>query len=155
MFFTDCANYCITNSIIFRFIGRSDLISDGLKDQLSRINEHSLSPRLTVQIAFGYGGRDEITRAMRSVSEEILSGQYKPSDIDEKLVGEHLDTCGVPDVDMIIRTGNANRLSNFLLWQAHYADIYFLDKMWPALSKEEFMFLVDTCKTNRKAEYGS
>jgi len=154
-FFTDCADYCIANSVVFRFIGRGELINNDLTDRLHRINEHTISPNLTVQIAFGYGGRDEITRAMQSVSEEILSGKYKPSDIDEKFVGKHLDTRGVPDVDMIIRTGNANRLSNFLLWQAHYADIYFLDKMWPALSKEEFMSLVETCKSNRKAEYGS
>jgi undecaprenyl diphosphate synthase len=154
-FFEKSFDYCTKNSIVFRFIGRSDLIQDDLKLSMERINNISESPNLTVQIAFGYGGRDEMVRAMKKVAGDCISGELSLSEIDEGLVNRYLDTQGVPDADMIIRTGNANRLSNFLLWQSNYSEICFSKTMWPAFTREEFNGFINNCIRNRKTEYGS
>jgi len=153
-FFEDNLAYCSNNKIAFKFIGRSDLIGDDLNDRVAHINALSPNPSLSVQIAFGYGGRDELVRAMQSVANDVSAGRLNAAEINELSLDNYLDTCGVPDADMIIRTGKANRLSNFLLWQSHYAEIYFLDSMWPAFSKIDFESLIKKCKENKKSEYG-
>jgi undecaprenyl diphosphate synthase len=153
-FFEESVDYCSENRIIFEFVGRKDLIGDGLKSKVNKINLFSPRPNLSVQIAFGYGGRDEIVRAIRLIADDVALGKVQSSDIDEKFVGGFLDTSGIPDIDMIIRTGNAKRLSNFLLWQSHYSEIYFVEEMWPAFTKEEFDFLVNESLVSKKVDYG-
>jgi undecaprenyl diphosphate synthase len=96
-----------------------------------------------------------MVRAMKKVADDCISGELSLSDIDEGLVNSYLDTRGVPDADMIIRTGNAKRLSNFLLWQSSYSEICFSKTMWPAFTRDEFSGFITNCVKNRKSEYGS
>ena len=93
---------------------------------------------LTLVIAFNYGSRNEIARAMRSIAEDVAAGKIKPDTVDEALVAEHLDTAGIPDPDLIIRTSGELRLSNFLLWQSAYAEFVFLPCLWPDFGEADF-----------------
>lgn len=85
-------------------------------------------------IAFNYGGRDEIVRACRSMARDVAAGALAPDEIDEALFSTRVDTAGMPDVDLLIRTSGEQRISNFLLWQAAYAELLFLDVLWPDFS---------------------
>jgi undecaprenyl diphosphate synthase len=89
--------------------------------------------RLTLNVAFNYGGRSEIVRAVRRLLEE----QVRPEEVDEGLLGRYLYTAGLPDPDLIIRTGGEMRLSNFLIWQSAYAEYYSTPTFWPDFDKEE------------------
>lgn len=93
---------------------------------------------MNLVIAFNYGSRDEITRAARALAHRVKNGELDPDDITVNAFGVHLDTAGIPDPDLIIRTGGEQRLSNFLLWQAAYAEFIFLPCYWPDFGEEEF-----------------
>ncbi len=92
--------------------------------------------RLTLTIAFNYGGRSEIARAAAQLAREVAAGRLDPAAIDAKLLDTALDTAGIPDPDLLIRTSGEMRLSNFLLWQAAYAEFVFLDTYWPDFGRE-------------------
>ncbi len=89
-------------------------------------------------LALNYGGRNELARAMRKIAERVKAGDLKPSDIDESVVGANLDAPDVPDPDLMIRTSGEMRLSNFLLWQLSYSELYVTDVLWPDFRKDEF-----------------
>jgi len=91
---------------------------------------------LTLQIAVNYGGHREIVGACRTIAQAVADGRLDPADIDEDLLSANLHTAGVPDPDVLIRTSGEKRLSNFLLWQSAYAELIFLDTLWPDFSKE-------------------
>ena len=94
--------------------------------------------KLNLIIAFNYGARQEITAALRRIGEKIAAGALAPADISPGLIGDHLDTADIPDPDLIIRTSGEQRLSNFLLWQAAYAEFVFLDIKWPDFDRAAF-----------------
>lgn len=91
---------------------------------------------LVLTTAFNYGGRDEIVRAARALAAKVREGEIAPDAITVDCFGAHLDTAGLPDPDLLIRTGGDQRISNFLLWQCAYAEFIFLDAFWPDFSKE-------------------
>jgi undecaprenyl diphosphate synthase len=93
---------------------------------------------MTLNIAFNYGARGEIIDAVKFISCQVRDGKLKTDDIDEKLVSSHLYTQGQPDPDLLIRTSGEERISNFLLWQLSYAELYFTNKCWPEFNEEEF-----------------
>lgn len=93
---------------------------------------------LTLVVAFNYGARNEIARAARALAREVASGRLAAEAIDEASVASHLDTVDIPDPDLIIRTSGEERLSNFLLWQAAYAELVFLPVLWPDFSADDF-----------------
>jgi len=93
---------------------------------------------LILNLALSYGSRSEILRAARIMAEKCVSGQFDPEDISEKLFASHLYTAGLPDPDLLIRTGGESRLSNFLLWQLSYAELYITETMWPDFNAERF-----------------
>ncbi len=95
--------------------------------------------RLILSVCFNYGGRDDVVRAMR----KIIAEGIRPEGITEETISQHLDTCGIPDPDLIIRTAGEMRLSNFLLWQAAYAEYYSTETTWPDFDKEEFKKALD------------
>ncbi|MCI5048648.1 MAG: isoprenyl transferase [Aquisalinus sp.] len=97
----------------------------------------------TLQIAFNYGGRDELIRAFRNLAADISKGTMCPEDIDERSIASFLDTGDAPDPDLVIRTSGERRISNFLLWQAAYAEYIFLDEYWPDFTRDVFMRAVD------------
>jgi undecaprenyl diphosphate synthase len=109
--------------------------------------------RLRLVVAFNYGARDEIARAVRKLAAEVGAGALDPKAIDEAAIAAHLDTAAVPDPDLIIRTGGELRLSNFLLWQAAYAELIFLSLHWPDFDAEALRGAIDEF-TRRVRRYG-
>ncbi|MBW2467158.1 MAG: isoprenyl transferase [Deltaproteobacteria bacterium] len=106
---------------------------------------------MILNLALSYGGRSEIVRAARIMAEKCLSGRFGPEDFSENLFASHLYTAGLPDPDLLIRTGGESRLSNFLLWQLSYAELYITETMWPDFSPERFIeALVDFQSRERR-----
>ena len=91
---------------------------------------------MTMTIALSYSSKWEITRAMRQLAEKVKDGTLEPEEIDEALISEHLNTSFMPDPDLLIRTGGELRVSNYLLWQIAYAELYFTDTYWPDYDEE-------------------
>lgn len=107
--------------------------------------------KITLNLALNYGGRDEIVRASKSICKAVSDGSISPDDIDENLFGSHLDTAGLPEVDLIIRPSGELRLSNFLLWQAAYSEFWYSDICWPDFSPDEMKkAIIDYQKRNRR-----
>ena len=94
---------------------------------------------LTVVLAVSYGAREEIVAATRALATAVRKGQLDPQEIDEHRFAQHLWTADIPDPDLLIRTGGELRLSNFLLWQLAYTEIYVTDTLWPDFGREEFL----------------
>ena len=97
-----------------------------------------LNKGMTLVVAFNYGGRQEIAAAVRSIAKQFAAGTLRESEIDVALMSRHLDTSGIPDPDLIIRTSGEQRLSNFLLWQAAYSEFVFLPVLWPDFDRDAF-----------------
>ncbi len=104
----------------------------------------------SLNLAIGYGGRVELVNAVRRICERVKRGELKPSDVDERLVGSHLYTAGLPDPDLIIRTSGEERLSGFLLWQAAYSELYFCEAYWPRFSKIDFLRAIRTYQSRER-----
>jgi tritrans,polycis-undecaprenyl-diphosphate synthase [geranylgeranyl-diphosphate specific] len=98
----------------------------------------------TLNLAVGYGGRTELTQAIRRICERVLRGELKPEEIDEEVVHSHLYTADLPDPDLIIRTSGEERLSGFLIWQSAYSELYFCEANWPAFTKIDFLRAIRT-----------
>jgi undecaprenyl diphosphate synthase len=129
----------VAQGVQVRIIGRRDRFSEEVRERLLHIEESTASgDKLTLVLAFDYSSRDELVRATRKVAESVQSGELKAEDIDDKLISAHLDTADIPDPDLIVRTSGECRLSNFMLWQASYAEMYFPQTMWPDFREEEF-----------------
>jgi len=104
-------------------------------------------------VALGYGGRDEIVEAIRALAREVENGTLRPEAIDSETVSRHLYTADLPDPDLILRTSGEERISNFLLWQSAYSELYFSDVLWPGLSRLEFLRAIRTFQLRRR-RYG-
>ena len=129
----------VAQGVQVRIIGRRDRFSEEVRERLLHIEESTASgDKLTLILAFDYSSRDELVRATRLVAEKVQRGELAAEDIDDKLISAHLDTADIPDPDLIVRTSGECRLSNFLLWQASYAEMYFPQTMWPDFREEEF-----------------
>uniref|UniRef100_UPI0040561084 polyprenyl diphosphate synthase n=1 Tax=Alistipes sp. TaxID=1872444 RepID=UPI0040561084 len=129
----------IEQGVKVRIIGRRDRFSESVRERLLHIEESTKEgDKLTLVLAFDYSSRDELVRATRAIAEKIQRGELGVGDIDDSAISSHLDTAGIPEPDLIIRTSGECRLSNFLLWQASYAEMYFPQTMWPDFREEEF-----------------
>ena len=121
-------------NIRIRHLGRMDRLPPGIqKKARAAIDMTKNNSGLTVNVAFNYGGRSEITDAVKA----IITGKIKAAKVDELLISGQLYTAGMPDPDLLIRTGGEMRLSNFLIWQAAYAELYFTPVLWPDFGREE------------------
>ena len=128
----------LENNVRFQLIGDRDKLPDFLQDRLSNaLNSTSENTGLLLNLALNYGGRDEISRAVRKISASVKKGELQPENIDEALISANTYTAGLPDPDLIIRTSGELRLSNFLIWQAAYAEFYFTEVLWPDFNKED------------------
>lgn len=127
------------------------------EDIVTRINELEEATKnndgLHFQIAINYGGKDDIRRCMIELAKQVERGELKPEDITAKLIADHLDTRGIPDPDMLIRTCNEQRISNFLLWQIAYSEFYTTSVAWPDFSKEELRKAIEAYN-GRDRRYG-
>jgi undecaprenyl diphosphate synthase len=104
-------------------------------------------------VAFNYGSRQEITRAARIIARKVAEGKIDPADITPAVIANHLDTGGMPDPDLLIRTGGEQRLSNYLLWQCAYTEFVFLPEYWPDFTAEVFQRAIDEYQA-RDRRYG-
>lgn len=128
------------NDIRLMSIGDRDRLPLAVRESLqSGIDATSGNSKLTLNLALSYGSRDELVRAVKNISKLCVQGDMKPEQISAQTITDNLDTCQLPDPDLLIRTGGEARLSNFLLWQLSYAEIYFTDTMWPDFRKEVFL----------------
>ena len=119
------------------FIGRKDRLSDRLTDLMTQIEEASANNQgMILNVALDYGGRDEITSATKLIAGKVVAGDLRVEDIDENLFESYLFTSDSPSVDFILRPSGEKRLSNFLLWQAAYAEFIFMDVLWPDFTPE-------------------
>ena len=135
-------------------IGRRDRFSERVCSHLQQIEQDTAAgDKLTLVLAFDYSSRDEITTAVRSIAQRVASGEVKVEDIWEQTVSESLYTAAIPDPDFIIRTSGECRLSNFLLWQSSYAEMYFPEVMWPDFKQEEFDKALEVY-ASRERRYG-
>ncbi|RFP89381.1 di-trans,poly-cis-decaprenylcistransferase [Rhodobacteraceae bacterium 63075] len=138
-----------------RFIGDRVRLDDklvALMDELETLTEEN--DRVHLTIALNYGGRDEVARATKRLAQDVAAGRLDPEGVDEETLPRYLDTCVLPDPDLVIRTSGEARISNFLLWQSAYAEYEFIDTLWPDFSPEIFSDLVGNYG-NRERRYGA
>lgn len=125
--------------IRIRTIGDRSRFSEKVQAHLAQAEELTAQgDKLTLTLALNYSSRDEITRAVRKLAARAAAGELNPEEIDEATVNRTLDTAACPDPDLVIRTSGECRLSNFLLWQASYAELWFPQVLWPDFTEEEF-----------------
>lgn len=140
----DCLRTSKKNNMQCRVIGDITRLAPDLQKQIKELEEVSASNTgLHFQVALNYGGRDEITRAVKKIALEVKDGKLNPEDITQDTITESLDTAGIPDPDLMIRTSGEQRLSNYLLWQLAYSEFYFTDVLWPDFSKKDLEKAVD------------
>lgn len=143
------------NGVRVRIIGaRAGLPRDivSLIDEAqARTRENS---RTTLVIAFNYGGQDEIVEAAREIAREALAGRLEPDAITRDVLAAHLQTAGLPDPDLVIRTSGEQRLSNFLIWQSAYSELVFVDTLWPDFGKDELGAALDAFRL-RERRFGA
>lgn len=133
-----CLKTAEKNDMKIRVIGDIDPLDDDIKRRIRELEEATVdNGGLNFTIALNYGSRDEIVRASRKMAEDCAEGRLDPENIDETVFESYLDTHGIPDPDLMIRTSGEQRLSNYLLWQLAYSEFYFTDVPWPDFTKEE------------------
>ncbi len=127
------------SGVRIKVVGSRDNLDPGIVSLLNDAERltHDNST-LNLVVAFNYGSRQEISRAVSAIAEKIASGEMSASDISPELIAENLDTAGIPDPDLLIRTGGEQRISNFLLWQCAYTEFVFVDEFWPDFTQEIF-----------------
>ncbi|MDE2222968.1 MAG: di-trans,poly-cis-decaprenylcistransferase [Candidatus Omnitrophica bacterium] len=128
------------NGVAIRFIGRRQGVPSEVLEAMDKAAALVPDPHLmTLNVAFNYGARGEIVDAAKNLAVQAADGRVKPEDIDEKAFSACLYTKGQPDPDLLIRTSGEERISNFLLWQLSYAELYLTEKCWPEFTEEEFL----------------
>ncbi len=150
----NCIKRANKNNMKVRVIGDKSGLAEDLRESIAQLEEATKdNTGLKFTIAINYGSRDEIARAVRQIGEEIRAGRLEPQEITEKLIASRLDTVGMPDPDLMIRTSGEQRISNFLLWQLAYTEFYFTPAYWPDFDKEELEKAIEAYE-NRDRRYG-
>ena len=145
---------CAKNNVRIRVIGDKSRLDKDLQASIANLERETASNTgIGFQIAINYGSRDEMVRAVQAAAQKVRDGELRPEDITENFLSDSLDTCGIPDPDLLIRTGGEQRISNFLLWQTAYSELYFCDAAWPDFNKAELEKAVDAFN-HRERRYG-
>jgi len=153
-FLTSEKNEMLENNIRLNAIGEIERLPDDVGQILHQTREATRNNTgLLLNLALSYGGRSEIVRMARHLSQETVEGRVRPDDITEDLVSAHLYTRNIPDPDLLIRTSGEMRISNFLLWQIAYAEIYITDTLWPDFNRSEYIQIVKDYQ-NRERRFG-
>lgn len=139
-----CIKISDKNKMCVRVIGDITTFDPDIQESVRRLEEHSSQyHELYFQIALNYGSRDEITRAIRKIAGDCAQGKLREDEITEDTVASYLDTAGLPDPDLMIRTSGEQRLSNYLLWQMAYTEFYFTDVTWPDFDRQELIRAIE------------
>ncbi len=150
----NCIKRANKNNMKVRVIGDKTALAEDLRESIARLEEATKdNTGLKFTIAINYGSRDEITRAVRKIGEKIHAGELDPQEITEEMIAAELDTEGMPDPDLMIRTSGEQRISNFLLWQLAYTEFYFTSVYWPDFDKDELEKAIEAYG-NRDRRYG-
>ena len=148
------AEIFMANNIRFRMIGDNSRLPQPVLDRIKQCEANtSANTKMTMIIAMSYSSRWEITHATRQIAQKVADHTLSPADIDEQTISQHLATNFMPDPDLLIRTGGELRLSNYLLWQCAYSELYFCNTFWPDFNKEELNKAIATFQ-QRERRYG-
>lgn len=140
----NCQKTAKKNNMKVRVIGDKSGLSEPIQRDIAALEEATKEyDGLNFTIALNYGGRDELTRAVRKIARAVKDGEIDPGDITEELISKYLDTAGLPDPDLMIRTSYELRISNYLLWQLAYAEFYFTEVPWPDFDEKELQKAVE------------
>ena len=149
-----CLKKSKENNMRCLVIGDKSGLDQDIQDRIAELEEFSKDfDGITLIIALNYGSRDEIKRAVVDIVKEVKEGKIDPEDITEDTISEHLDTKGIPDPDLLIRTSGEIRLSNFLMWQSAYTEYYFPDVLWPDFKEKHLLAAVQEYN-KRDRRYG-
>ena len=149
-----CIKISRDNKMKIKIIGDISAFAPDIQESIRKLEEFSKDyDELYFQIAMNYGSRDEITRGMRKMAQDVADGKVSPDQITEDTIGSYLDTAGVPDPDLLIRTSGEQRLSNLLMWQLAYTEFYFTDVAWPDFHKAELVQAIEKYN-QRDRRYG-
>jgi undecaprenyl diphosphate synthase len=141
----------LQNQIRLHVLGRIDQLPSDVQQALRQaISATQANTALQLNLALSYGGRDEIARAARALAAEVQSGILRLEDITEEGLAARLDTRGIPDPDLLIRTGGDMRISNFLLWQLAYTEIFITPTLWPDFGREQFLEILGEFQTRER-----
>jgi len=140
------------NKIRLNAIGNIDSLPEESQKQLRKtMEETSCNDRMTLNLALSYSSRWELTKAVQDIAKKVKKGQLAIDQIDQSLISEHLSTAGMTDPELLIRTSGEFRISNFLLWQIAYAELYFTDTLWPDFKREDlYMAIIDYQSRERR-----
>ena len=139
------------NNIKLLAIGQKERLPADVREVLeTSISQSADNTGMVLNLALSYGSRDEIVRAVRLIAEKCLHHEIAPANIDIQTINDHLYTSGLPDPDLIIRTGGESRLSNFLLWQASYSEIYITDTHWPDFREPQLLAAIADFQTRQR-----
>ncbi len=142
------------NRIKVKVMGRRDLMSPEVVEAIEYAEERTKDyDEYCYNIAVAYGGREEIVNAVRQIAKKVEEGGIKIDDIDEQLISAHMYTANMPDPDLVLRTSGEVRVSNFLLWQMAYSELYFADVFWPGFRRIDFLRAIRSCQQRRR-RYG-
>lgn len=150
-----CLKTASKNRMSVRVIGDKSALDEDIQKRIEELERATKDYEgIHLQIAINYGGRDEIKRSVQKIAKKVADGILKVEDISEKLISNELDTCQIPDPDLLIRTCNELRISNFLLWQLAYSELYFTEVAWPDFTKDELKKALEAYHT-RKRKFGA
>ena len=142
------------NDVRFQVIGDIDRLPEVVQDKLQETIDHTANNKaMTMTIALSYSSRWEITRAVKNISTLVAEGKLKTEDITEELISRNMTTKFMPDPDLLIRTGGELRISNYLLWQIAYSELYFCDTYWPDFAEEDLHKAIASYQ-NRQRRFG-
>lgn len=142
------------NNVHIRLLGDISRLPQEVQDNLQYgVDETRDCDGLTLCLCLSYSSRWELTEAMRNIAREVAAGSISPENIDENTIASHLNTAGIPDPDLLIRTGGEERISNFLLWQIAYSELYFTPTLWPDFDTDEFVSALQSYQ-NRERRFG-
>ena len=149
-----CLKTAEKNDMKIRVIGDIKALDEDIKKRIIELEEASKNNNgLNFTIAINYGSRDEVIRAVKRLAQDCVDGKIRVEEISDPVYESYLDTHGIPDPDLLIRTSGEQRLSNYLLWQMAYTEFYFTDVLWPDFTKEELVKAVEQYN-RRDRRYG-
>lgn len=154
-YLSDCIKRSTKNNMCVRVLGDISVLDKEFQDKIKELEEVSKdNTGLHFQVALNYGGRDELVRSIRKLCIDVQNETVLPEQITEELFSGYLDSKGIPDPDLLIRTSGEQRLSNFLPWQLAYSEFYFTDVLWPDFNREELIKAIEFYNT-RDRRFGA
>lgn len=150
-YLNDCIKNNKKNNMIVRFIGDTSVLNESLQEKIKTLTDISKdNTGLNLTVALNYGGRDELVRCVKKIATDVMNNTISVDNINEDYISNSLDTKDIPDPDLLIRTSGEQRLSNYLLWQLAYSEMYFTDVNWPDFDEKELVKAIEYYNTKER-----